>query len=278
MPTKISSAVEEPGAEDNRGIASRIQHAGTSLGNMVGRFEGVLPKSKAEVSQTRQRFIRAGYRNSSAVTIYYGAKVVLSIVLVALVIVTGLVKWNFLLVIFMAIVVGFMAPSLWLGNRVSHRQKQIKRGLPDALDLMVICAVAGMSMDQATARTSQELAKAQPALSDELGVIAMEQHLGCSRSEAWRHLADRTGVDSVRSLVSILVQAEQFGTSISKTLRIQSDTLRLRRVQEVEERAAKTSVKLIIPLALFMFPVLFLVTLGPALILMFESFDSGFRH
>jgi tight adherence protein C len=197
---------------------------------------------------------------------------------VALVIVTGLVKWNFLLVIFMAIVVGFMAPSLWLGNRVSHRQKQIKRGLPDALDLMVICAEAGLSMDQATARTSQELAKAQPALSDELGVIAMEQHLGCSRSEAWRHLADRTGVDSVRSLVSILVQAEQFGTSISKTLRIQSDTLRLRRVQEVEERAAKTSVKLIIPLALYMFPVLFLVTLGPALILMFESFDSGFRH
>jgi tight adherence protein C len=135
-----------------------------------------------------------------------------------------------------------------------------------------------LSIDQATARTSQELVKAQPALCDELGIIAAEQHLGCPRAEAWRHLADRTGVESVRNLVSILVQTEQFGTSISKTLRVQSDTLRLKRVQEVEERAAKTSVKLMIPLALFIFPVLFLVTLGPSVMLMLESFDSSFPH
>lgn len=278
IPKILSPAIEQAGLDKTRGISSKLQQAGASLATIVGRFEGALPKSKAEVSLIRQRFIRAGYRNSSAVKIFYGGKFVLIVVLIALVVVTGLAGQNYFLVISIAFAVGFMAPDLWLRGRVSNRQKQIRSGLPDTLDLMVVCAEAGLSIDQATARTAQELVKARPALCDELGIIATEQRLGCSRSEAWRHLADRTGVDSVRNLVSILVQAEQFGTSIAKTLRIQSDTLRLKRVQEVEERAAKTSVKLMIPLALFIFPVLFLVTLGPALMLMLESFDSGFHH
>lgn len=278
MPKMFSSAIGQAGLDKTRGISSTLQQAGALLGSIVGRFEGALPKSKAEASVTRQRFIRAGYRDSSAVKIFYGGKFVLIVVLVALVLVTGLARLNYFFAIFMALAVGFLVPDLWLGGRVSNRQKQIRSGLPDALDLMVVCAEAGLSIDQATARTAQELVKARPALCDELGIIAMEQRLGCPRSEAWRHLADRTGVESVRNLVSILVQAEQFGTSISKTLRIQSDTLRLKRVQEVEERAAKTSVKLMIPLALFIFPVLFLVTLGPALMLMLESFDSSFHH
>lgn len=277
-PRKAAAVGEPEASGKQRGLSGTIQHAGASLGGMVGRFEGALPKSRAEVSLTRQRFISAGYRDESVVSIFYGAKVVLMAALLVVALVTGLASFNYFFVILFALAAGFLAPDYWLRAKISNRQKQIKNGLPDVLDLLVICVEAGLSMDQATLRTAQELTAAQPALSDELGVIVMEQRMGCPRSDAWRHFAERTGVESVRNLVTILVQAEQFGTSISKTLRIQSETLRMKRVQQVEERAAKTSVKLMFPLAVFIFPVLFLVTLGPAIILTFESLGANLNH
>jgi tight adherence protein C len=149
--------------------------------------------------------------------------------------------------------------------------------LPDVLDLLVICMEAGQSLDQATARTAQELSRAQPEVSDELGIVVLEQRAGRPRVDAWRHFAERTAVDSVRNLVSVLVQAEQFGTSVAKTLRIHSDTLRTQRRQQVEEQAAKTTVKLVFPLVLFIFPSIFLVTLGPSVIIIQESFKT-FGH
>jgi tight adherence protein C len=172
---------------------------------------------------------------------------------------------------------GFLAPDFWLGRKIKNRQKRMERGLPDVLDLLVICIEAGLSLDQATARTAQELKKAQPELCDEFGILVLEQRAGRVRSDAWKHLAERTGVDSLRNLVSVLVQSEQFGTSVAKTLRVHSDTLRTQRMQAVEEMAAKTSVKLVFPLVFFIFPALFLVTLGPAVILMMESFKTFFN-
>ncbi len=142
------------------------------------------------------------------------------------------------------------------------------------LDLLVICMEAGLSLDQATARTAQELSKSTPDLCDELGVVVLEQRAGRARSEAWKKMAERTGVESLRNLVAMLVQTEQFGTSIAKMLRVHADTLRTQRVQTVEEMAAKTSVKLVFPLVFFIFPALFLVTLGPAVIVMMESFSK----
>jgi tight adherence protein C len=142
------------------------------------------------------------------------------------------------------------------------------------LDLLVICIEAGLSLDQAVSRTVEELNLAQPAICDELAIVVLEQRAGCPRSDAWRHFAERTNVDSVRNLVSVLVQSEKFGTSIAKTLRVHSDTLRTQRRQKVEEQAAKTTVKLVFPLVLFIFPSLFLVTLGPAAITVMESFDK----
>jgi tight adherence protein C len=143
--------------------------------------------------------------------------------------------------------------------------------LPDVLDLLVICIEAGLSMDQATARTVVELKKAQPEMCDELGIVVLEQRAGRPRSEAWKHMAERTDVDCVRNLVSMMVQAEQYGTSVAKILRVHGDTLRTQRVQAVEEAAAKTSVKLVFPLVLFIFPSLFVVALGPAFISMMDS-------
>ena len=191
---------------------------------------------------------------------------------------TGLASQNPLFIYIACLGLGFLAPDFWLGRQIKNRQAKIRRGLPDVLDMLVICVEAGLSLDQATARTAEELRQSQPILSDELGVVALEQRAGSARSEAWKHLADRTGLDIVRNLVSMLVQSEQFGTSIAKTLRVHSDTLRTKRVQEIEEKAAKLSVKLLFPLVLFIFPSLFVVVLGPAVILMADSFKSLFGH
>jgi tight adherence protein C len=169
---------------------------------------------------------------------------------------------------------GYLAPDFWLSNRVAARQSQLRLGLPEALDLIVICVEAGLSMDKATMRTAQELRISQPAIADELNLVYLEQRAGRPRGEAWRNLGDRTDVDTIRSLASILIQADKFGTSIGKMLRAHSETLRTRRRQDAEEQAAKTTVKLVFPLVLFIFPSLFVVTLGPSMIIMFEGFSK----
>jgi tight adherence protein C len=260
------------------GLKSTLQHATQSFGGMMGQFERIVPKSQAEVSVVQQRLIRAGYRKDSAVTIFYGSKALVPLASCLLVMATGLADYGSFFVYIAALGLGFLAPDFWLGRRIAIRQSRIRRGLPDALDLLVICMEAGQSLDQATVRTAEELHTAQPAVSDELGVVVLEQHAGRPRSDAWKHFAERTAVDSVRNLVSVLVQSEQFGTSIAKTLRVHSDTLRTQRRQKVEEQAAKTTVKLVFPLVFCIFPSLFLVTLGPAAITIMESFHKYLSH
>jgi tight adherence protein C len=248
------------------------------LEGVVERFEKVIPRSEAEVSVVQERLIRAGFREESALKFFYGAKVIVPIILIVLAMVTGFAKQNPFFIYIACAGFGFIAPDFWLGRKITNRQAKIRRGLPDVLDMLVICVEAGLSLDQATARTAEELKQSQPVLSDELTVVALEQRAGSVRADAWKHLADRTGIDVVRNLVSMLVQSEQFGTSIAKTLRVHSDTLRTKRVQEIEEKAAKLSVKLLFPLVLFIFPSLFVVVLGPAVILMADSFKSLFGH
>lgn len=259
-------------------IASALIETRDVLGGMVESFEKVLPKSEAETTVQQQRLIRAGYRNDSAMRYFYGAKVLVPIVLCIVALATGLGHLSPFFVYAVCIGIGFIGPDFWLGRQISKRQNAIRRGLPDVLDLLIICVEAGLSLDQATQRTGEELRGAQPALSDELSIVSLEQRAGRARSDAWRHFAERTDVDVVRNLVTMLIQAEQFGTSIGKTLRVHSDTLRTQRIQQIEEKAAKLSVKLLFPLVLFIFPSLFLVTLGPAMISMVDAFGKFFSH
>jgi tight adherence protein C len=212
------------------------------------------------------------------VNIFYGAKVLVPLTLGVLVMVTGLSSYNPFFVYAMAFGLGFLVPDFWLGRRIATRQARIRLGLPDVLDLLVICMEAGQSLDQATARTGEELIRAQPEISDELGIVVLEMRAGRPRADAWKHFAQRTAVDSVRNLVAVLVQSEKFGTSIAKTLRVHADTLRTQRRQEVEEQAAKTTVKLVFPLVFFIFPSIFLVALGPAIITIQESFKTYLSH
>lgn len=261
-----------------RALRRTLQMTGSSLGGMVGHLERVLPKSQAEVSIIQQRLMRAGLREDSALSLFYGAKVLVPLTLCALAFASGLAHGNGFFVYATALGLGFLLPDFWLGRKVTNRQTQIRQGLPDVLDLLTICIEAGLSMDQATARSSEELHRAHPAICDELGIVVLEQRAGRARADAWKQFAERTGVDSVRNLVSVLVQSEQLGTSVAKTLRVHSDTLRTQRRQKVEEQAAKTTVKLVFPLVFFIFPSLFLVTLGPAAIIMAESFAKYFNH
>jgi len=260
-----------------KSIMTTIQQTGLSIGGVVEHFQNMLPRSQAEVSVVTQRLQRAGFRDESAVKIFYGSKVLTPLLMIILFMISGIGAYGGIFMYVIAAGVGFLAPDFWLGKRISKRQSHIRRGLPDVLDLLVICIEAGLSLDQATSRTTTELKTAQPELCDELGIVVLEQRAGRPRSEAWKHLAERTNVDCVRNLVSMLVQADQFGSSVAKTLRVHSDTLRTQRVQAVEAAAAKTTIKLIFPLVLFIFPSLFVVTLGPAVISIMESF-AGLNH
>ena len=223
MLQRIFEAIN-PLPKKKKSLLGTIQQTGFSIGGVVEHFENVLPKSQAEVSVILQRLQRAGYRNESAVKIFYGSKVVVPLVLCFLALVTGLGHISSFVYI-LGLILGFLAPDFWLSKRISSRQSKIRRGLPDVLDLLIICIEAGLSLDQATLRTSVELEGAQPELCDELSLVVLEQRAGRPRGEAWKHMSERTDVDCVRNLVSMLVQAEHFGTSIAKTLRVHSDTL-----------------------------------------------------
>jgi tight adherence protein C len=259
-------------------LLSSIQQTGSSLGGFVEQLNRILPKSDAEVSVIQKRLIRAGFRKDSAVQVFYGAKVLVPLVLCIVAVATGLASYSPFFAYAIALGLGFLLPDFWLGRAIKKRQKKIRTALPDALDFLVICIEAGLSLDQATARTAEELSLSHPAISDELDIVVLEQRAGRLRSDAWKQFAERTDVDTVRVLATVLVQAEQLGTSVTKTLRVHSETLRTKRRQQVEEQAAKTSVKLVFPLVLFIFPSLFVVVLGPPMIIMSENLNSLFAH
>jgi tight adherence protein C len=274
MLQRIAEVINPSAAKKPKSLLESIQQTGISIGGVVEHFEQVLPKSQAEVSIVRQRLIRAGYRKDAAVNVFYGSKVLAPLLLVALAWVSGAVSLGPLFVIVLSLCLGFMGPDFWLGRQIKKRQKRIRLGLPDVLDLLIICVEAGLSLDQATARTAAELKQAQPEICDELSIVVLEQRAGRARGDSWRNMADRTDVDSVRNLVTMLIQSEQLGTSIARTLRIHADTLRTQRVQAVEEAAAKLTVKLLFPLVFFIFPALFIVVLGPAVISVMATFKS----
>ena len=275
MLQRISDAINPQPKE--KSLLTAIQKTGLSIGGVIEHFENVLPKSQAEVSIVLQRLQHAGFRDESAVKIFYGSKVIVPLLFCILVLVSGLGNMGGFFMYLIAAALGFLAPDFWLGRRIKKRQSKIRRGLPDVLDLLVICIEAGLSLDHATARTAVELKTAQPEVCDELNIVVLEQRAGRPRGDAWKHMAERTDVDCVRNLVTMLIQAEQFGTSVAKTLRIHSDTLRTQRVQAVEEAAAKTTIKLLFPLVIFIFPSLFVVVLGPALLSILDSF-KGLNH
>jgi tight adherence protein C len=169
---------------------------------------------------------------------------------------------------------GWVAPAFWLGARISARQKEMIKALPDALDLLVVCVEAGLGLNQAMVRVAEEIGAVSPVLGGQLTLMNLEMRGGVPREEALRNLADRTGIEDIRSFVTMLIQTDRFGTAIADALRIHSDTLRTKRRQRAEEAAAKTAIKMLFPLVFFIFPALFVVILGPAVIQVVETLGN----
>ena len=209
------------------------------------------------------RLTLAGFRKSEHIEIYTALKMLLP---VAAIIAGTFFASNMLAVILVGSVAGFFGPDLVLTHLISRRQESIRLALPDALDLLVICMEAGLGIDQAMVRVGEEIRLTSPALAEEFQIINREQRAGKVRLDAWRSMAGRVDIDYVRQFVTMLMQTERFGTPIANALGQFADSLRLRRTQVAEEQAAKTGVKLLFPLVLFIFPSILVVALGPAIL------------
>ncbi len=240
-----------------------------------------LPDEHWENSALRQRFMNAGFRNPNAPVIFFTAKTVLALALPAILFLGlntsgGKVQpQTLLLYLLLAATFGYYLPNVLLRRAVSIRQREITDSFPDALDLMTICVEAGLAVDSALARVATEMSLSSPVLSEEMTLVTLELRAGGSKEKALRNLALRTGVEDVDALVSMLIQAERFGTSIAQSLRVQSDLLRLKRRQRAEETAAKIGLKLLLPLIFFIFPALLVVLLGPAIIQVSNALGPG---
>jgi tight adherence protein C len=227
----------------------------------------ILPGSSTQgVSRDKLLIIRAGYRDPDAILTIRGLKIVFPIAALAAVYFTGLYRTNPYMFFPLALLLGYLIPDFWLTWKVRSRQHRLRRALPDALDLLVICVEAGLGLDQALMKVSQELRISHRELSEEFQLVNLEMRVGKTRIQALHELGRRTGLDDLKSLVAMLVQTERFGTSIAQSLRVYSDDMRIRRRQRAEEMSAKTTVKMVPPLVFFIFPALMVVILGPAVI------------
>lgn len=237
------------------------------LEKMFAPLARALPQSADRLSKTALIMTQAGFREPRHMTIFIGLRVLLT-VCAFVVIVSSRVGLQSPLLLVGVPLMAFYLPRFVLLRMRKARQTNIRLGLPDALDLLTICVEAGLGLDQSLKRVGEEIVLAHPALSLELELVNLEMRAGKSRAEALRNLGLRTGVDDVRALVAVLVQTDRFGTSVAKALRVHSDSLRVERRQRAEEAAAKTSIKMVPVLVFFLFPSMFIVSIGPAMIQM----------
>jgi tight adherence protein C len=239
----------------------------------------VRPTRAEELSRLRQKLIHAGLRAPRAMEVFLVAKVLSAAVLTVLFYqLNGKIPRLHLTFPFdLAVAVwlcvgGFYLPHFWLHSKVKQRQLRISNGMPDAMDLMVTCVESGLSLDAAISRVSEDIGLASPVLGDELNLTFLEIQAGIRRADAFRRLAERTGVDDLRSLSAMLIQTEMFGTSVARALRVHSDGMRVRRMQSAEERAATVGVKMTIPLIMCILPALMAIVVGPAIISIAKNF------
>jgi tight adherence protein C len=243
-------------------LQAKVKEAASKLG------KSVRPNDAAELGKARLNLLNAGFRSEQAVAILYGSKVLclfafLTVAAPLLVSRYGMSQLTLTYAV-MAAALGYYVPGFVVNSIKKKRAEAIFLGLPDALDLMVVCVEAGLGLDTAMRRVTSELATSCPILSEEFAIANFQVQMGRARRDVLRDLGIRTGVDDVRALAAVVIQAERFGSSIGSALRVQSDSMRLKRRQLAEERAAKTAVKIMIPLILFIFPGVFVVLVGPA--------------
>jgi tight adherence protein C len=262
--------------------ASRDEERDERRRKQLERLEQILQRlgervkgKRRDTASVRASLTQAGFLHPKALALYWGTRagLALSMGAAALFVIPLLGEDPLTTLIggVWAAALGWIAPAFFVGRRVKARKKEIVRALPDALDMLVVCVEAGLGLNQALVRVAEELAQVSPVLSEQMVLVNLEIRAGTVREEALRLFAERTGVSDVSSLVTMLIQTDRFGTSIAHALRVQASALRTKRRQRAEEAAAKTAIKLVFPLVLFIFPALYVVILGPAMIQIFET-------
>lgn len=272
---KINSVVTRIVLDKTRDISNPkekdIKHSFLYFMRKLGNT--IRPKTEEDISDIRKRLLQAGFRRYNAPFLFYGFKVFFAALLPALflagmtlIVIKAIPSVPLMATTVLIGLTGFYLPNLWLSVKIAMRKEKILEGFPDALDLMVVCVEAGMGLDAAINRVGQEMKLRNAVLSEEFGLLSLELRAGKRRSDALRSLAVRTGLDDVRSLMTLLIQTDKFGTSVAQALRVHSDSMRSKRFQRAEEIAAKLPVKLVFPLIFFILPALLVVVAGPAII------------
>jgi tight adherence protein C len=255
----------------NEALAAVLEKATSPLADTVsGNAE--------EMGKLREKLVNAGFRRETAPVVFKGMQLIIAGIGLFIGGVFGVftdgLSQGLLMKALGGIVIGFMVPSFVLGHLAKKRMEKIFLGLPDALDLMVVCVEAGLGMDQALRKVAEEMCKSHKEIGEEFSIANQHLQFGRARAEVLQALGFRSGVDDLKQLASILIQADKFGSSVATALRVQSDSMRCKRRQIAEEKAAKTAVKMIFPLVLFIFPGIFVVLVGPAGINMYRNMLS----
>jgi tight adherence protein C len=251
-----------------------------ALADSLSKFAALIaPRGERERLRVERLLMHAGYRSASARTVYYGIKALAVMILPLLVLLASplfpkLTTNQLMLYAAIAGYFGWISCSIWLDRQVTKRQRALRAGFPDALDLLVVCVESGAGLAPALQRVAEELAVSHPALADELTLVNAEMRAGVERGAALKNLAERTGLEDIRGMTALLVQTMRFGTSIADALRVYSEEFRDKRSQAAEEMAAKIGTKMIFPLVLFLFPSFFLVAIGPAVIGLIDVFSD----
>ena len=250
--------------------AREVAHPSLVFHDLVRRLGSLLPQSPKDVTTMQKRLIRAGYRGKGALKTLYGVKVALAVLLplAASLAVAGseAASDHKLWIVVSAAGIGLFGPNEWVRMAAKRRQKRLRRALPNALDLLVVCVESGLGLDQAIMQCAKELEHAHPEICQEFTLVNLELKAGKRRAEALRNLAERTGVDEIKKLVAVLIQADRFGTGVAQSLRGHSEYLRVQMRQTAEEKAAKLGVKLVFPIFFCILPSLFVVTVGPVMV------------
>jgi len=254
------------------------QHASELAERLASPLNRLLPPSAAEAQKLQKQLMQAGFRSPGAPIMYRALQLFAlagfpAVVALACAVLARPLNTAVIYILF-AFVIGFFFPRYVLKRMIRSRQQQVRWGLADALDLMVISIEAGLGLNAAMVKVSSELRDVHPDICDEFEMANLEMRVGRDREEALRNLAERTGVDDLRSLVAMLIQTDKFGTSIAKAIRAFSDSLRTKRRQRAEQAAQKAAVKLLLPLACFLFPTLFIAILGPAALQLMDTFSK----
>jgi tight adherence protein C len=251
--------------------SDRLMGVLQTLGQQVGN-------GRKDTTAVRQFLIQAGYPDPRAVSIYWATRVSLAVGLAALGMVglplLGFSSGQVLIGIIWFAGVGWVGPTFYVRSRLKARQKEVQLALADMLDMLVVCVEAGLGLNQALVRVADEIEHVSTVMSEQLAMVNLEMRAGTPRDEALKNLAERTGLADIRSLVNMMIQTDRFGTSVADALRVHSETMRTKRRQRAEEAAAKTTIKLVFPLVLLVFPAMFLVVIGPSALAIYRTFSK----